>query len=544
MAVRINFNEAAAQTHTALIRNERAMNKSLLRLSTGYRILNAADDAAGMFIADMLGTMAKAYDQGNKNIQTAISALQIAEASAGQVYDKLQEIYIRAQNAANDINDPNARASLQREINNFIDAIQKITRDTEYNGIKLLDGSFTDKYVHYGARANQTVKVNIDDIRAQSIGAQMVMSKFEGAIIGGQKVTNDAIVTQEAKSLATSITNSAWALDAGDYLKVNGAAALINAPSSTNTYLVDAATAAKNINEQLGPQGIKATAVNISKAEKQFTSLVSTTASSVTIDIKFYIGQADISKATFSLTGLSNNITIDELVDRINKAASETGAPLKATNDNGHLVLQTENGETIAMEVKVTGDTNAVVNFDQLIQGSQTTQVDGTTGVAHAIKVGNLMIASSYHFRVDSKGVSDNDAGLALLDYDSSAGEYNYVIDTGSIQHTDSDKYNLYAINVNSNVGAEQAMLIAEFAMKKVDTVRSQIGATMNNLQSIFDSQKVAYDNTKQAESVIRNTDYAKEMSNFTTYQIRMQSTIAMLAQANQLPQLVLQLLR
>ncbi len=544
MAVRINFNEAAAQTHTALIRNERAMNKSLLRLSTGYRILNAADDAAGMFIADMLGTMAKAYDQGNKNIQTAISALQIAEASAGQVYDKLQEIYIRAQNAANDINDPNARASLQREINNFIDAIQKITRDTEYNGIKLLDGSFTDKYVHYGARANQTVKVNIDDIRAQSIGAQMVMSKFEGAIINGQKVTNDAIVTQEAKSLATSITNSAWALDAGDYLKVNGAAALINAPSSTNTYLVDAATAAKNINEQLGPQGIKATAVNISKAEKQFTSLVSTTASSVTIDIKFYIGQADISKATFSLTGLSNNITIDELVDRINKAASETGAPLKATNDNGHLVLQTENGETIAMEVKVTGDTNAVVNFDQLIQGSQTTQVDGTTGVAHAIKVGNLMIASSYHFRVDSKGVSDNDAGLALLDYDSSAGEYNYVIDTGSIQHTDSDKYNLYAINVNSNVGAEQAMLIAEFAMKKVDTVRSQIGATMNNLQSIFDSQKVAYDNTKQAESVIRNTDYAKEMSNFTTYQIRMQSTIAMLAQANQLPQLVLQLLR
>ncbi len=544
MAVRINFNEAAAQTHTALIRNERAMNKSLLRLSTGYRILNAADDAAGMFISDMLDTMAKAYDQGNRNIQTAISALQIAEASAGQVYDKLQEIYIRAQNAANDINDPNARAALQREINNFIDAIQKITRDTEYNGIKLLDGSFTDKYVHYGARANQTVKVNIDDIRAQSIGAQMVMSKFEGAIIGGQKVTNDAIVTQGAKSLTASITGSAWALDAGDYLKVNGAAALINAPTSTTTYLVDAATAAKNINEQLGPQGIKATAVNISKAEKQFTSLVSTTASSVTIDIKFYIGQADISKATFSLTGLSNNITIDELVDRINKAASETGAPLKATNDNGHLVLQTENGETIAMEVKVTGDTNAVVNFDQLIQGSQTTQVDNSTKVAYAIKVGNLMIASSYHFRVDSKGVSASSAGLALLDYDSSAGEYSYVSDTGSIKHTDSDKYNLYAINVNSNVGAEQAMLIAEFAMKKVDTVRSQIGATMNNLQSIFDSQKVAYDNTKQAESVIRNTDYAKEMSNFTTYQIRMQSTIAMLAQANQLPQLVLQLLR
>ncbi|KUK18827.1 MAG: Flagellin domain protein, partial [Thermodesulfobacterium commune] len=64
MAVKINFNEAAAQTHTALLRNERAMNKSLLRLSTGVRILNASDDSAGLFIADMLGTVAKGYDQG------------------------------------------------------------------------------------------------------------------------------------------------------------------------------------------------------------------------------------------------------------------------------------------------------------------------------------------------------------------------------------------------------------------------------------------------------------------------------------------------
>jgi flagellin len=89
MAVKINFNEAAAQTHTSLVRNERAMNKSLLRLSTGVRILNAADDSAGMFIADMLNTVAKAYDQGNRNIQTGISALQIAEASTAQIFDKL-----------------------------------------------------------------------------------------------------------------------------------------------------------------------------------------------------------------------------------------------------------------------------------------------------------------------------------------------------------------------------------------------------------------------------------------------------------------------
>ncbi|HBT04693.1 MAG TPA: flagellin, partial [Thermodesulfobacterium commune] len=188
MAVKINFNEAAAQTHTALLRNERAMNKSLLRLSTGVRILNASDDSAGLFIADMLGTVAKGYDQGNRNIQTGISALQIAEASAGQIFDKLQEIYVRAQNAANDINDPTARNALQQEIRNFVDAIQKIGADTEYNGIKLLDGTFKDKYIHYGARLEQTVYLSVDDVRAQSLGAHMVKTS-------GYKVAASDVLT-------------------------------------------------------------------------------------------------------------------------------------------------------------------------------------------------------------------------------------------------------------------------------------------------------------------------------------------------------------
>jgi len=103
---------------------------------------------------------------------------------------------------------------------------------------------------------------------------------------------------------------------------------------------------------------------------------------------------------------------------------------------------------------------------------------------------------------------------------------------------------NLYSIDVSTNQNAERAMLIVKKALQRVDTVRAQIGAVMNNLQSIYDSQKVAWDNTKEAENVIRNTDYAEEMTNFTKLQIKMQSSMAMLAQANQLPQLVLQLLR
>jgi len=272
MAVKINFNAEAAKTHTALIYNERLMGKSLLRLSTGVRILNASDDAAGLYIADMLGTIAAALEQGNANIQTGISALQIAESAAGQIYTKLQEIYIRAQRAANDINSPEAREALQAEIDNFIDAIDKIATDTEYNGIKLLNGDFTNKVIHYGPRKGQTVEVSISALDSTSLGIE--------------------------------------------------------------------------------------------------------------------------------------------------------------------------------------------------------------------------------------------------------------------------------DISVTSNTDAEDALEAVQSAINTVDTVRSQIGAIMNNLQAIFDAQKVAYDNTKEAESVIRNTDYAKEMADFVSYQIRMQATVAMLAQANTLPQLVLQLMK
>ena len=288
MAVKINFNAEAAKTHTALIYNERLMGKSLLRLSTGVRILNASDDAAGLYIADMLGTVAAALEQGNANIQTGISALQIAESAAGQIYTKLQEIYVRIQRAANDINDPNARQALQQEIDNFVNAIEKIATDTEYNGIKLLDGTFTNKVIHYGPRAEQTITVNIDSLKPEDL-------------------------------------------------------------------------------------------------------------------------EVTIENTNYSLTDVT----------------TDGNAPVSGTNANPELALQ-----------------------------------------------------------------------------------------------------------------------IVEGIMKEVDSVRANIGAIMNNLQSVFDAQKVAYDNTKEAESVIRNTDYAKEMSEFVTYQIRMQATVAMLAQANTLPQLVLQLMR
>jgi len=560
MAVKINFNEASAQTHTSLVRNERAMTKSLLRLSTGTRILNAADDSAGLFIADMLNTVAKAYDQGNRNIQTGISALQIAEASSGQIFDKLQEIYVRAQNAANDINDPNARQALQREIMNFVQAIQKIGTDTEYNGIKLLDGTFTGKNIHYGARKDQVVNVGISDLRAESLGSYIVTGA--GATATGVSSTTGGTLASllGTNGSLASLTN--FILASGEYVRINDNTVYTN--TSSNNYLVDAATLAYNINntEAIKNAGIEAKATNTSLAKTYTGGNITTIGSSTTsmsvtynLQLNFYIGDGtktftvnwgsmtqtsdtDGSNMTFT----RNIATLDALVARINSSATSNAAPIKAINDNGRLKLVTTNGETIATELQIgasgtfnNGSATFGVDLGELLEGAGTASFTfSDTGIqyAAAVKVGHIDIAGNDTFKFEYSGVSDNGTSANEgLNFDIASGA-NVTIK------------NLYSIDVTENGKAETALMIVTKALQKVDTERSQIGATMNNLQSIFDSQKVAYDNTKEAESVIRNTDYAKEMSEFTTYQIRMQATVAMLAQANTLPQLVLQLLR
>ncbi|MFZ8786824.1 flagellin [Thermocrinis sp.] len=534
--MRVNFNYEASSTHTAYLVNQREMGKSLLRLSTGMRILEASDDAAGLFIADQLSIVATGLQEGNRNISTGISALRIAENAAGQIFDRLRSIYSRAIRAANDINDPNARAALQREVANLVDAIQKIGTDTEYNGIKLLDGTFRDKYIHYGPRMDQVVNVSIADVRAQSLGAHIAQGL-------GATYTNTTAVA-DGGDLTTLLTTGAlggtgaahFRLDYGDYVRINGTTVYQNT-STTDRYLVDAATLAKNINENanLRAIGIEAKAVNTSVANAYTNPVTATSGSTgtATIDLKFYVGDGT---KDFTITGFAtvndesvNTMGLDELVSQINSQASAKGVPIVAMNDGGRLKLVTTSGETIAIEASVSGDATVNINIDygQLLEGAGSVNHTGP-GFSAAVKVGRLTIAANETFNLAYSGVSGSGEGL------------NFEIANGASAIFS----NLYTIDLSTNAGAERALMIVSKALQKVDTIRSQIGATMNNLQSIFDAQKVAYDNTKQAESVIRNTDYAEEMANFATLQIRMQSTIAMLAQANALPQLVLQLLR
>jgi flagellin len=286
------------------------MGKSLLRLSTGMKILEASDDTASLFIADQLSVVATGLQEGNRNISTGISSLRIAENAAGQIFDRLRGIYSKAIRAANDINDPNARTALQREVANLTDSIQKIGKDTEYNSIKLLDGTFQNKYIHYSARMDQVVNVSIADVRAQSLGAYIVQGQgatytSAGTFTAGGNLTN--LLDTGALGGAANFN-----LDYGDYVRINSKTVYENtSTAAADKRLVDAATLANNINNHpdLKAIGIKAKAVNTSTASiynNPVTATVSGTSTGVAyVHLNFYIGDG-----TKTLT-INNFATVD-----------------------------------------------------------------------------------------------------------------------------------------------------------------------------------------------------------------------------------------
>jgi len=158
MALRINYNYQADFTHFNLKQTEYNMNKSLERLATGYRINRAADDAAGLYIADQLKTYALSLDQANRNAQDGISIAQIAQSALTNVYNILNDIKSKAIEAANDSQDDATRAIIQQDINKLVDVIGKIFKDTEFNGIHLFSsGTAVSFTIHYGGRTQQTL---------------------------------------------------------------------------------------------------------------------------------------------------------------------------------------------------------------------------------------------------------------------------------------------------------------------------------------------------------------------------------------------------
>lgn len=196
MSMYINTNVAAINAHRNLGFNNTQMGKTMEKLSSGFRINRAADDAAGLAVSEKMRYQINGYNQAMRNAQDGISLLQTGEGALTEVHAMLQRLNVLATQAANGTLDDTDRSKLQEEVAQLKEEINNIANTTEFNGIKLLDGSAGASGISFqvGFRANTTITINlsqsvttqalnIDDIDISSTeGAQAAISAVQSAI--------------------------------------------------------------------------------------------------------------------------------------------------------------------------------------------------------------------------------------------------------------------------------------------------------------------------------------------------------------------------
>jgi flagellin len=386
MALTINTNVASLNAQRNLNTSSMDLATSLQRLSSGLRINSAKDDAAGLAISERMTTQIRGMNVAMRNANDGVSLAQTAEGSLDSVSNALQRIRELSVQSANATNSTSDRAALNAEAQQLKSEINRVATQTNFNGVKLLDGSFTNKTFQVGANSGETISIsNIVNAQSTALGVTSVASAAQSA----------------ATSFGTTIATG-------------------------NITVQDAAGVAINV-------------------------------------------------AGF-VTGADANGVASSVLQAINDISSQTGVYATITDGTtDQITLTSENNITVT--------------------------IDGTNATAASTGLSTLTATAA------------NVTGFDALDI-SSAG------------------------------GANTAINFMDSALNAVNTARADLGAIQTRFESVVSNLSINSENTSAARGRIRDADFAAETASLSRNQILQQAGTAMLAQANQLPQNVLSLLR
>lgn len=192
--MRIQHNIAALNTHRNLGANQAAASKNLEKLSSGFKINRAGDDAAGLAISEKMRGQISGLDMASKNANDSISLIQTAEGALNETHSILQRMRELSVQSANDTNVTEDRESLQKEIDQLKDEVTRISTDTEFNTQKLLNGDYDNKVFHIGANGAQNIKLSVGDTSASALGiSSKVDVKTAGTATAGGVITKDGV---------------------------------------------------------------------------------------------------------------------------------------------------------------------------------------------------------------------------------------------------------------------------------------------------------------------------------------------------------------
>ncbi|NOQ81701.1 MAG: flagellin [Methylophaga sp.] len=335
MASVINTNISSLNAQNNLTRTQGELATALQRLSTGLRINSAKDDAAGLAISERMTTQIRGINQAARNANDGISLAQVAEGSLGSIGDSLQRIRELAVQSANATNSASDRAALNVEAQQLKDEIDRIASQTDFNGVKLLDGSFASQQFQVGANVNETITVaSITDATTANLGTTTsagvtgAAATAFTAITAGDLTINgtsvgavaaDTSATERAAGLRTAINSVA---DITGVYATNDTATTITLTSSANIVIAHAGATST-----LAITGLTAATTNTATATGFSTLDISNVAGANTAIITMDAALTDVNTARANLGALQarfESVTANLAVNAENLSAARS----------------------------------------------------------------------------------------------------------------------------------------------------------------------------------------------------------------------------
>ncbi len=491
MAQTINTNISALNAQRNLNKSQAAGNQAMQRLSSGLRINSAKDDAAGSAISDRMTSQIRGSTQASRNANDGISLAQTAEGALGEVGNNLQRIRELSVQSANATNTASDRVALQAEVTQLLSEIDRVAQNSEFNGIKLLDGSFSAQNFQVGANnsANDTIQVSaIASARTSQLGG--VGTTTQATVKGG--FTTAALVAGDLTLNGQQVgASSAGALPGQSAASATQIAVAINAVSS-----LSGVTATANATSVTGAAGV---------------------AGALTAANSFSINDINVGAiaAGGSVAGQGANTAA-----AINAISNQTGVTAAADSASGFVTLTAADGRDISLADTVGATPGSAATATGLAIGI--TASPTTTR-------GTITLNSSNAAGIVASGGVPGRAGITAAT---------------TVATTVSSVSAISAINISTAAGATSALSSLDGALASVNTARANLGSLQNRFSSVVSNLSSTVENLTASRSRIQDADFASESAELSRTQVLQQAGMAMLAQANQSSQGVMALLR
>ena len=590
MSTSINTNISALAAQGSLRKTGIAQATAMERLSTGVRINNAKDDAAGLAISTRMTANIRGISAAIRNANDGISLTQTAEGSLNAIQDNLQRIRELAVQSSNSTNNSSDRQALNAESQQLVAEIDRVANNTTFNGIKLVDGSYKSQSLQVGAGNDENDRINISIGSAKSAALGVNSPSITGVAItsgtalavGGLTVngvnvgasTTDGVSTTDSTGSAIAKANAINAVSS-----VTGVVAEVGATTATFTATAGGTSYSLNVN------GVAVTGSLSTAAVAQQQTVVVTGTSSAAGNVLFLgvgtavnngedgtavgakiaankaailAGAAAKAAGITDITHSGGTLTLTFTAGAVGAAGAGENARLAAVDAAGSGGITTNFAQGTISRAGVAGSTaglagnaaeiaaalNAVskqtgVTASVGASGAYTltasdgrniivtTPTAGTTGALAATTYGSLTLKST---STDGINIGGTQATRAVI----GAGAQNVTASGAGVN----------TIDLSTSNGAQSALTVLDKAIDTVTNSRAAMGAYQNRLTASISNLETTSMNLQASRSRILDTDYAKETTHLAKSQIITQAATAMLAQANQSAQSVLALLK